>query len=156
MNWFSGKAHWILLILVILIIVSANRVFAEEVDTTKAVIHHTATRDVSIEVIRKYHIEHNGWSDVGYHYLIRANGTIETGRSLAKKGAHAVGRNEMIGIALTGYDIFTEAQLDALKGLLKRLGVVEIQAHHSACPGKGLDLAQIQSDLNLRLAKKGE
>ena len=101
----------------------------------RAVIHHTATKDVSIKVIRKYHMEVKGWKDVGYHFLIRENGRIETGRSVGIIGAHARGRNHWIGIALTGQNFFSIFQFISLNKLLRELGVEYIEAHHEQCPG---------------------
>ncbi len=47
--------------------------------------------------------EGNGWSDVGYHYVIRRNGVLEDGRPNQKSGAHAAGFNRTsIGICLVG------------------------------------------------------
>jgi len=110
-----------------------------DVDTSNAVIHHTASHDVSVNIIRQWHLE-RGFSDVGYHYVIRANGDIEKGRSLKKQGAHAKGRNHFIGIALTGYDEFTKEQIKSLKRLLKQLNTKVVQPHHRQCPGKGLNM----------------
>ena len=113
---------------------------AWEVDTTKAVIHHTASPDWPVERFRKIHIEERGWDDVGYHFIIRKDGTIEEGRSLSKQGAHAKGyRNGWIGIALTGYDEFTSLQLSSLKKLINKFGILHLERHHNFCPGKGLN-----------------
>ena len=113
-----------------------------------AVIHHTATSlNTKPENIRDYHIKHNGWQMCGYHFIIVANGDIYWTRPLTKKGAHAKGRNNLVGICLTGYDRFTTAQIESLRGLLKRLGIVEIEPHHEKCPGKGLNLEQIQKEI---------
>ena len=115
---------------------------AADMDLTKAVIHHTATYDVPISVIRDYHVNVKGWDDVGYHFLIRSNGKVEKGRPLTKKGAHArtgklYSRNNYIGIALTGHDEFTDKQKTSLFKLLARLGVQHIERHHGKCPGSG-------------------
>ncbi len=83
------------------------------VDTTRAVIHHTASHDVSAAEIDRWHkqntyIDKNGkerhWDGIGYHFVIRTDGTIEKGRDIQKQGAHAKGRNDRLGIVLTGYD----------------------------------------------------
>lgn len=129
--------------MIILIVLVASTAFGAEVDTTKAVIHHTASGDVSASTIDRWHKE-RGWDGIGYHMLIRADGTVEKGRSLKKQGAHALGRNQYIGIALTGHDKFTTRQLDALVVLLKRLGVKYVERHHDFCPGMGLNVEQIQ------------
>jgi hypothetical protein len=114
-----------------------------EVDLTKAVIHHSASPDVSAKVIDQWH-KQRGFNGIGYHFVIRQNGKIEKGRSLAKNGAHAKGRNSYIGICLTGYDVFTVAQVKSLITLLNDLGVNHIERHHEECPGKGLDLDYIR------------
>ena len=113
------------------------------------VIHHSVSDDVSWATIDRWHRE-NGWNGIGYHFVIRANGMIEPGRSLDVWGAHALNprpsRNPShIGIVLTGN--FNEAhptlaQQNSLAyligGLMNRFGIdfSEIEQHHSECPGK--------------------
>ena len=56
-----------------------------------------------VEDFRKWHVQERGWSDVGYHYVIRLNGTVETGRPLERSGAHAKGHNaHSVGICFEG------------------------------------------------------
>lgn len=65
-------------------------------------IHCTATKlssTVDIERIRRWHIN-RGWADVGYHYYIRIDGTLELGRDRdndgdiwEETGAHVRGYN---------------------------------------------------------------
>ena len=130
---------------------------AQEMDYTKAVIHHTATPlDTTVFSIANYHIGERGWDAIGYHYVITPDGQIWGQgyrefmgmRKLSKKGAHTVGRNHFIGIALVGHDLFTMSQLEALNGLLRVLEIVEIQPHHQDCPGPGINLQMIQDTLN--------
>ena len=57
----------------------------------KIIIHCTATpegRQIDIDDVRRWHIEERGWSDVGYHFLILLDGTIQIGRPLERSGAH--------------------------------------------------------------------
>ena len=79
---------------------------------TKIIIHCSATNDTqdfSAADIRQWHLK-RGWSDIGYHYVIRQNGEIEPGRDLDKDGdifeevgAHVRGYNrDSIGICLVG------------------------------------------------------
>lgn len=72
---------------------------------TKIIIHCTATvagKDYSAATIRRWH-QQRGWSDIGYHYLIRLDGTIEKGRPIERMGAHTRGQNPYsIGIAYVG------------------------------------------------------
>ena len=112
---------------------------AGEVDTTKAVIHHTASHDVSAKTINKWH-KKRGWDGIGYHFIIRTDGTVEKGRDLSKKGAHAKGRNNWVGIALTGYDKFSNPQINSLKKLLRDEKISHIERHHRNCPGEGFTL----------------
>tara|TARA_R110002074_G_scaffold104230_6_gene225049 strand:+ start:3030 stop:3407 length:378 start_codon:yes stop_codon:yes gene_type:complete len=44
-----------------------------------------------------------GWSDIGYHEVIKRDGTIELGRPLHTQGAHVKGvNNKSVGICLIG------------------------------------------------------
>ena len=78
------------------------------------ILHCTATRegrDYSVDTIRKWHTEGRGWSDIGYHYIVQLDGTINEGRPLERSGAHTKGRNRnSIGIAYVGG---VEAQRDS-------------------------------------------
>lgn len=71
----------------------------------KIILHCTATKEgeiFSVETIRKWHLK-RGWSDIGYHYLIAIDGTIDLGRPVFKQGAHTQGENQYsIGIAYVG------------------------------------------------------
>lgn len=80
------------------------------------VVHCSATppdMDIGADEIRRWHIEDNGWSDIGYHYVIRRTGVIEHGRPLDYQGAHVRGHNhESVGICLVG-GVNKDAQPDA-------------------------------------------
>lgn len=99
----------------------------------KEIIVHCADtpegRDDRAEDIRRWH-KAQGWSDIGYHYVIDIDGTIEAGRTIEKAGAHCSGHNaESIGICYIGgadknmhpKDTRTEAQKSSLILLLKYL-----------------------------------
>lgn len=70
------------------------------------IVHCSATpagRDVTAADIKRWHTEGNGWSDIGYHYVIRRDGSLETGRPIDRAGAHARGHNDnSVGICLVG------------------------------------------------------
>lgn len=136
-----------------LVVLLSLEAYAGEVDTTKAVIHHTASGDVSAATIDQWHKE-RGWDGIGYHKVIRRDGTVEEGRSLARKGAHAKNgrahpRNHFVGIVLTGRETFTPKQIQSLKQLLQDLGVTHIENHHEECPGIGIDLVGIAAELGI-------
>jgi N-acetylmuramoyl-L-alanine amidase len=79
-------------------------VIREKTDTI--VIHCAATKpsmDIGKDEIRKWHVDDNGWEDIGYHFIIRRNGTVEEGRKIDYQGAHAPAVNSRsIGICLIG------------------------------------------------------
>jgi len=95
-------------------------------DVFKIIVHHTASpRDTTVAQIRDWHVNGNGWSDIGYHYIILGDGTLERGRSINKTGAHCKGHNKgSIGICVTGntsQEPPTTAQVESLFGTLKML-----------------------------------
>ena len=97
--------------------------------TEYIVIHHVGIPDVDKDsaatAIHKYHQEHNGWSGIGYHYLIRKDGTIEQGRQPEMVGRHAYEHNQTsVGVCLAGnFDVGqpTEKQMASVKELCRWL-----------------------------------
>jgi N-acetylmuramoyl-L-alanine amidase len=73
--------------------------------TNWIVLHCSATRaiqDVGAADIRRWH-KAQGWSDIGYHYVIRRNGKVEAGRAVDAIGSHVKGYNHnSVGICLAG------------------------------------------------------
>ncbi|CCB80748.1 N-acetylmuramoyl-L-alanine amidase [Helicobacter bizzozeronii] len=98
----------------------------------KIIIHCSATekeKDFCAADIDRWHKE-RGWKCIGYHYVIKLDGTIEKGRALADVGAHCVGQNkDSIGICYIGgldswnksKDTRTPKQKEALKDLCLEL-----------------------------------
>lgn len=77
-----------------------------ERDTTDMIVlHNTGAEtdtDTDAESINDYHLS-IGWACIGYHYVIRKDGTIEQGRPEWAVGSHAYGENShTIGIHLSG------------------------------------------------------
>lgn len=73
--------------------------------TGAIVVHHTGMRDVDISAteIHNMHKYRNRWAGIGYHFVIRKDGTIENGRPIDAIGAHTSINNEFtVGICLTG------------------------------------------------------
>lgn len=99
---------------------------------TEIIIHCADTpagRDDRAADIRRWHKTEHGWSDIGYHYVIDIDGTIEAGRPIETAGAHCSGHNHnSIGICYVGGKLFnkpadtrTDAQKASLLLLLKYL-----------------------------------
>ena len=71
----------------------------------RIILHCSATREgqeLDADTIRSWHLA-RGWSDIGYHYVVKLDGSIEPGRPLHRIGAHAKGHNaDSIGICYVG------------------------------------------------------
>ncbi len=103
----------------------------------------------NILTIKKWHTSQpplgRGWNDVGYHFFIRNDGTIEIGRPIDSLPAAVEGHNQgMIAICLHGKEIndFNLKQFDQLEKLVKFLMIVfqikkeNIQGHNFWNKGK--------------------
>ena len=59
-------------------------------------------RHTTVEDIRAWH-KANGWSDIGYHYVVYLDGSIHNGRDVDITGAHCSGHNShSIGVCYIG------------------------------------------------------
>lgn len=107
---------------------------------TDIIIHCSATpegKDYTVADIRRWH-KQQGWSDIGYHYIIYRNGHVEPGRDVNVAGAHCEGHNaKTIGVCYIGgvskdgktaKDTRTLAQKAALLSLLTDLKMMYPQA----------------------------
>ncbi|HEX7625563.1 MAG TPA: N-acetylmuramoyl-L-alanine amidase [Gaiellaceae bacterium] len=108
-----------------------------------AVVHHTAGTNsytaaqaaAIVRGIEVYHVQGNGWNDIGYNFLVDRFGTVYEGRGggVDKNvvGAHAEGFNSgTVGVALIGNFVAAtppKAMQDALVNLLAwRLDVAHV------------------------------
>lgn len=114
------------------------------------IIHASAspnTMDIGAKEIRRWHLE-RGFNDIGYHIVIRRDGTIEWGRPFHKIGAHVEGQNkDSIGTCLVGQGLhltdFTPEQLSTLRcvdmELRFRFPTLTTHGHreyaNKSCPG---------------------
>lgn len=121
------------------------------------VVHHVGMAtddDVAAETVHTWHLN-QGWAGIGYHFIIRKDGTIEEGRPLGTVGAHVYGENRhTVGINLAGnFEIGTptEAQKASAARLIASLCTVyqldpvwqsTVKGHRdlnaTACPGRYL------------------
>lgn len=107
---------------------------------TEIIVHCSATpagKDYTVDEIRKWHRQ-QGWSDIGYHYVIYRDGSIHGGRDVDIAGAHCTGHNtNSIGVCYVGgvardgktpKDTRTVAQAEGLENLLRLLKDIYPQA----------------------------
>lgn len=107
----------------------------DEGKTIKYLVVHCSASNLpshdNAATIDAWHKE-RGFKGIGYHYFIRRDGTLETGRPLdddpvlerEEIGAHTLGVNTgSIGVCLSGIDIndFTAAQFKTLEDLINEL-----------------------------------
>lgn len=97
-------------------------------------VHCSATgekTDIGAADIDRWHRK-QGWDCIGYHYVIRRNGTLEVGRDEKKIGSHVSEYNAVsVGVCLVGgvdandvkkaVNNYTPAQFATLKKLLIEL-----------------------------------
>ena len=131
--------------------------------TNRVIVHHSASSDVAAKTIHSWHLN-QGWSGIGYHFVIRRNGNIERGRELSAIGSHSgpKGNGDSVGVCLTGnfeIDKPTASQINSLvwlivKYLEPRYGSLQVIGHSdvmaTACPGRNFPW----DDLKKRLEAK--
>lgn len=90
--------------------------------------HFTGSNHTALQTgMRNYHVNTNGWSDIGQHFTIFPDGIIMTGRSLEMVPAGIYGGNtgsiciECIGDFNAGGDVMTEKQKNAIAGAVKMM-----------------------------------
>ncbi|KAG5326153.1 PGPSA protein, partial [Acromyrmex heyeri] len=75
------------------------------------IIHHTVTPECDtrssctsrVDNIRSFHMDTNGWDDIGYSFLIGGDGNVYEGCGWTREGAHTYGYNKKsVGIAFIG------------------------------------------------------
>ena len=111
----------------------------------RVVLHCSATRegqDIKTETIKGWHVNDRKWSDIGYHFVIELDGSINLGRDINRTGSHAKGFNTgSIGICYVGgctkdmkpKDTKTKEQNTSLAALLIHIydmyGKIEVVGH---------------------------
>lgn len=121
------------------------------------VLHHAGAKMCSIEDIHRWHLE-NGWCGCGYHYLVRKNGTIYTGRNEKAVGAHCPGYNsKSIGVCAEGdfnAEVMGQTQystlLELTRSMLNKYGISKVYGHRELystdCPGENFPLDRIRGE----------
>uniref|UniRef100_A0A8C3FIG5 Peptidoglycan-recognition protein n=1 Tax=Chrysemys picta bellii TaxID=8478 RepID=A0A8C3FIG5_CHRPI len=95
------------------------------------IIHHTegnpctsqASCSRQVRGIQNYHMNSNGWSDIGYNFLIGEDGNVYEGRGWSTMGAHAKNWNhKSLGFSFLGSfssRVPNNAALNAAKSLIQ-------------------------------------
>lgn len=108
-----------------------------------------ASMDIGVKEIRRWHLD-RGFTDIGYHHVIRRNGKIEDGRPHHQVGAHVKGHNMYsIGVCMVGgkgangqpESNFTRAQWTRLEALVTTL----VEAYPGAEVGGHRDYTKAKS-----------
>lgn len=127
--------------------------------------HHTETPNgergaaarARMRQMQAYHQDSRGWCDIGYHFVVDADGVIYRGRTTtARTAAHVANQNTgNIGVALMGSYVSNEPSQGALDGLATTFAFLantwnipvnseHIRAHNqwsgqsTSCPGNPL------------------
>lgn len=128
------------------------------------VIHHSLTPDgitADWDAIRKYHVEVNGWRDIGYHFGLEEVDkrlSYMIGRPLNMDGGHTLGMNEKaIGICVVGnFDVAAPSDCHywLLASLCRELRkafpipIYHINPHWAyadkSCPGRLFDMLALR------------
>lgn len=123
----------------------------------RLIVHHSAsTLNTTVRMIRSWHVHERGWADIGYHFIVLADGRIEQGRPLPYRGAHARGANhDSIGICLVGNNpqpdnSWTPEQVESLRRFWDAAQVlypgIELYGHRDVASGTecpGLDVREL-------------
>lgn len=133
-------------------IVKHNFAFASALSireiTTDLILHHAAAKTCSVDDIHSWHLA-NGWAGIGYHFLVRKDGSVHEGRPIDTVGAHTYGVNsESVGVCFEGNfetekmpDVQRNAGAELVSYIRKLFPTIKTVGKHNdygatACPGK--------------------
>ena len=108
--------------------------------TNRIILHHAEAKSCTADDIHQWHLK-KGWSGIGYHFLVRKDGTIYQGRPEGVVGSHAKGSNsDSIGICFEGSymtETMNQTQINAGRELVaylkKKYGITTVQKHKDVC-----------------------
>ena len=123
-----------------------NGTLSKRRSTSRIILHHAAASKCSAQQIHRWHLA-NGWVGIGYHFLVRKDGSVYRGRPEDTVGAHAGNNNyDSIGICFEG-NFMTEtmpiiqkwAGQELVQYLKDKYGISKVQKHSdvnaTGCPG---------------------
>ncbi len=136
-----------------------NGILKKRKKTDRIILHHASAKNCTVEDIDNWH-KQRGWTCIGYHFLVRKDGSIYRGRPEDTIGAHASNNNsDSIGICAEGnfeMEVMPEAQKRALKELVsylkKKYNISKVQRHKDVgatdCPGKNYPFEEIAKGID--------
>lgn len=123
-----------------------NGTLSKRRSTSRIILHHAAASKCTAQQIHSWHLA-NGWVGIGYHFLVRKDGSVYRGRPEDTVGAHAGNNNyDSIGVCFEGSfdkEEMPEVQKNAGRELVAYLkgkyGITKVQKHSdvnaTGCPG---------------------
>lgn len=123
-----------------------NGALTKRRSTVRIILHHAAASKCTAQQIHSWHLA-NGWVGIGYHFLVRKDGSVYRGRPEDTVGAHAGNNNyDSIGICFEG-NFMTEtmpviqkwAGQELVQYLKDKYSISKVQKHSNVnatgCPG---------------------
>ena len=123
--------------------------------STKYIIIHHRAGNGDVQSIHQGHLG-NGWSGIGYHFYVRKDGKVYSGRPINTAGAHTTNYNSVsVGVCFEGdFDKETkmsDAQLKSGQELIAyikgKYPAAQIKKHRdfnaTACPGKNFPFDEV-------------
>lgn len=131
--------------------------FSSRARTDYITLHHAEWSKCSVYDVHAVH-KQNGWIGIGYHFFVRKDGTIYSGRPIWALGAHVQGKNNCsIGICAEGAymtETMPSAQKKAIAELIDYIKTnyypnAKIVGHReigsSDCPGSKFPLEELKN-----------
>lgn len=131
-----------------------NGALTKRRSTTRIILHHAAASKCTAQQIHSWHLA-NGWVGIGYHFLVRKDGSVYRGRPEDTVGAHAGNNNyDSIGICFEGSfdreqmnEVQRTAGAELVAYLKDKYGITKVQKHSdvnaTGCPGAHFPFASI-------------
>ena len=123
-----------------------NGALSKRRSTTRIILHHAAASKCTAQQIHSWHLA-NGWVGIGYHFLVRKDGSVYRGRPEDTVGAHA-GNNNYDSICICVEGSFDREQMNEVQRtagaelvayLKDKYGITKVQKHSdvnaTGCPG---------------------
>ena len=131
-----------------------NGALTKRRSTPRIILHHAAASKCTAQQIHQWHLA-NGWVGIGYHFLVRKDGSVYRGRPEDTVGAHAGNNNyDSIGVCFEGSfdkeqmgEVQRKAGAELVAYLKGKYGITKVQKHSdvnaTGCPGTHFPFASI-------------